>query len=509
MLPLFKPRSKDANGALNVVFRPAGGLNSTNSVRGPESQGWANASDPALTRYAYVELAPTVLPSTAVRTQGLAFTPDGALYVANTAPDSTSTRINGIAIRADGALHVTSSASAVGALINGTALSASGQIILSSAFILPLSDSGAGVVNTVPLAGTGSATFTRASVAETVLSNGLQGQVSTGTPRSIYSASGIYLGYYSEAAGTQLVTPTASIRDMTNAAWTLGATMTAEFNQVGADGAVSSATLLTGGAVAATNTAFQTLVAAASSRTYSALITRVTGTGIVNITQNAGTAYTDITAQLNTIGFVLVQLTGSLLNAAFGIQVVTSGDQVRVDMNQFEAGAFATSRMLAAGAARAADVLSYPTAGNTSTTAMTVLCTYTPIAQAAVGGSIPIAWSSYLDANNWMALYYNAGSSRWEWDRDVSGTTKSAILSVAYPANGTSVKVLGRQGPAGLDIWVNGVKGTGDATVTTAVLGTAMAYGAYNSLNQPYAAIKDGYIWQQALPDAVCAALST
>ena len=53
-----------------------------------------------------------------------------------------------------------------------------------------------------------------------------------------------------------------------------------------------------------------------------------------------------------------------VLNASFGIQVVTDTDVILADFNQFEAGAFATSPMAAAGAARNADLLSYATSGN-------------------------------------------------------------------------------------------------------------------------------------------------
>lgn len=168
-------------------------------------------------------------------------------------------------------------------------------------------------------------------------------------------------GYLSEGAGTQLLA-TADIRDMTTANWTLGATMTRARTSVGADGAANSATRLTGGAVAATNTCYTTIVAAASSRTYSALVKRVTGTGPVRIVQT-GTE-TDISAQLNATGYALVQLTASVLNVAVGFKIDTNGDAIDVDFNQFEAGAFATSRMAATGAARNADVLTYPVLGN-------------------------------------------------------------------------------------------------------------------------------------------------
>ena len=88
-------------------------------------------------------------------------------------------------------------------------------------FVLPLLDLGNGAVNTVLARGTGSATYTRATTAWTKLASGLWRSVASGTARSAYiglnTAVSAYGGYFAEGAGTQLVTPTASIRDMTDA----------------------------------------------------------------------------------------------------------------------------------------------------------------------------------------------------------------------------------------------------------------------------------------------------
>lgn len=239
-------------------------------------------------------------------------------------------------------------------------------------FNLEMLDLGAGAVSTVPTFAYGSptATYTRATVAWTKLASGLWASVASGTARSCYfgatTAVGAYCGYFIEGPATQLTTPDASIRDMTDASWVKGATITAAKTATGIDGAANSCTTLTGGAVSATNTAFQTLTAAASSRTYSVWLKRRTGTGTINITQDGGSTYTDITSQINGSTFTRVSLTASVLNAAFGIQVVTSTDAVDVDFNQFEAGSFATSPMATAGAARAADQLSYTLTNNIS-----------------------------------------------------------------------------------------------------------------------------------------------
>ena len=239
-------------------------------------------------------------------------------------------------------------------------------------FYAPLNDAGAGAANLVLARGTGSATFTRASVATTTLSTGLLGAVGSGVARSLYSPSGIYLGYFAEGAATQLITPTASIRDMTDASW-VAVTMTAAKTSVGWDGAANSATRLT--ATGAGATILQTLVAAASSRTYSCGIRRVTGTGTIKLVQGL-TKSADLSASLNSSTYTLVELNASVLNAAYGIEIGTSGDAIDVDFNQFEAGTFATSRIVTAGATRATDVLTFPSSGNISLTVGSVFARF-------------------------------------------------------------------------------------------------------------------------------------
>ena len=180
------------------------------------------------------------------------------------------------------------------------------------------------------------------------------------------------IGYYPESAATQLIAATADIRDMTTASWTKGATLTRARDAVGMDGIANTANTLTGGAVSATNIITYALTAAASSRTYSVGLKRGVGTGQVLLTQDNFATTTDITSQLNTSTFTVVSCTQSQLNAVFGIKVVTNGDTVIADCNQFEAGSVATSRILTGGATRNEDVLTYQTAGNISGTIGTI-----------------------------------------------------------------------------------------------------------------------------------------
>lgn len=234
----------------------------------------------------------------------------------------------------------------------------------TAGFVALMSDLGLGRVDTRLHSGLGVATFTRATTAAARLVNGDWNlAVASGIPRAHYLPDLTYGGYLSEGAATQLITPSAAVRDMTNAAW-VKANMNAVKTETGIDGVALSASRLT--ATGANGTALFTLTAAASSRTYSCFIKRVTGSGSVQITQNNGGAWTTVSLPL--AGFNLVQLNASQLNAVFGIRLVTSGDAIAVDCNQFEAGTFATTPIPSAGT-RNADQLTYQFSGNASAAA--------------------------------------------------------------------------------------------------------------------------------------------
>ncbi len=204
--------------------------------------------------------------------------------------------------------------------------------------------------------------LTRASTGTYFDSAGLLQTSAINAARGTYRYNGsswVFDGTIIEAAATNLVT---DVRDMTTSNWTRGATITVAQTGTGADGSANACSRLTGGAVAATNRVSQTLVAAASTRTYGPLIRRVTGTGPILITQDGFTTTTDVSSQINSSGFTQVQISGSTLNATYGVQVSTAGDVILVDGNQFEAGSAATSTILSSGS-RSADVLTAPVSG--------------------------------------------------------------------------------------------------------------------------------------------------
>jgi hypothetical protein len=251
-------------------------------------------------------------------------------------------------------------------------------------------DNGDGTANIGLITGSGAGTYTGATPKWTKLVTGLWASVPANNPRYCHFsdsnicntlvASARSGGYFAEQASTQLVTPTASIRDMTDASW-VKTTMTATKTATGIDGVVNSATRLT--ATGANALILQTLVAVASTRTYSCWIRRITGTGAIELTQD-GVTFTNIAPSLNTSYSVQVQLKASQLNAVYGLRIGTNGDVIDVDFNQFEAGNVATSPIDTAGATRAADALTYPAAGNvdiTQGTCYAELASLLPVAE--------------------------------------------------------------------------------------------------------------------------------
>lgn len=359
-------------------------------------------------------------------------------------------------------------------------------------------DLGAGVVD---LSG---GTFTRATTAWTKLASGLWAPVASGAPRSHYlgmnTAVGAYNGWLQESARTQLVTPTASIRDMTDASW-VKTTMTAAKTATGIDGAANSCSTLT--AAAGNATCLQTLVAAASSRTYSCWIRRRTGTGTINITQD-GSAFTDITSQINSLTFTQVQLNASVLNASFGIRIVTNGDAIDVDFNQFEAGSFASTPIDNTGT-RNADVLSYAKGSVLNLAAGAV---YVEGSQYAISSTL-LRFLFYFDAtgvvselnmranaaaqffpsmivSNGTSNYFNAGAVSTVFVKDV---VKKLFMS---------------WGPAGVTFIVDGTQFSFTANGPTSINGAQSLFylGSFNGATGLHGGMRKFNLYNTQLSDA-------
>lgn len=207
-------------------------------------------------------------------------------------------------------------------------------------------------------------------------------------------------------------------RDLTNVAWT-NTNITAAKTATGLDNVANSATRLTAAATDATIT--QLLTAATGTRTLSAYIKRVSGSGTISLTRNGGTNWTDITSSLVTGSWVLVQMTSDVgANPTVGIKMGTSGDVIDVDCVQDENGAWATSPILTTTAAvtRNGDVLSYTSAFDVAQGS--ALCT--------VQSDVPVGTSIYMLGSEALGrlMYLATATSRTQGTIYDGTTTKSA-----------------------------------------------------------------------------------
>jgi hypothetical protein len=131
-------------------------------------------------------------------------------------------------------------------------------------------------------------------------------------------------------------------RDFTNAAH-VKTNITALKDAVGADGVTNSGSTLT--ATAANGTVFQTVTKLSAENTFSIDIRRKTGTGTIEISDDGGVGFTDITSSINSSTYTRFQITTTQANPSFGVRIVTSGDEIEVDYEQLEILPFASSRI--------------------------------------------------------------------------------------------------------------------------------------------------------------------
>lgn len=126
-------------------------------------------------------------------------------------------------------------------------------------------------------------------------------------------------------------------RDLTNAAWTKS-NVTAAKTATGVDGVSNSATTLT--ATAGNGTCLQAITSSSSARRTSAFVKRRTGSGTINMTHDNGTTWTAVTV---TGSWTRVEIPSqTLANPTIGFRLVTSGDEIDVDIVQHETGAVVT-----------------------------------------------------------------------------------------------------------------------------------------------------------------------
>ena len=223
------------------------------------------------------------------------------------------------------------------------------------------------------------------------------------------------LGFRRESAATNNLLHS---RDLSNAAWSTKTNITAAKTATGLDGIANTATTLT--ATAADAIILQPITLASAARCASAYVKRRTGTGTISFTQDGGSTWTDITAQINGSTWSRVQITSTLANPSTGFKISTSGDAIDVDCAQNEAGAVATSPVVTTTATvtRNADSDTYQTASNWSDTAGTAYIEVEPY-QWSTGGLVGSA------TNGLLASSSNSGATAYDGTNAANGPSGS------------------------------------------------------------------------------------
>jgi len=157
-------------------------------------------------------------------------------------------------------------------------------------------------------------------------------------------------------------------RDLSNAVY-MPTNIIALKDAIGADGIINSASTVT--ATSNGGVIFQPLTLVSAQNTFSVDIRRKTGTGTVEITDDGGSTFTDVTSSLNSVLYTRFQITTTQANPSVGFRLGISGDEIEVDYIGLELLPFASSRIETTTLAvtRASDNLSIDVANIPASTA--------------------------------------------------------------------------------------------------------------------------------------------
>lgn len=303
----------------------------------------------------------------------------------------------------------------------------------------------------------------------------------------------ILLGYLAEGARTNEVLFS---RDLTNAAW-VKVTTTVALDQTGVDGAANAASSLL--ATGANATVLQAIVEAASTREFSAYVKRITGAGEIDMTEDGGLTWTNITGSINSSTYSRVQIPSqSFLNPNVGFRIVTNGDKIAVDMVQNELGAFMSSAVPTTTVAvtRNADVLTYPSAGNIDFTVGTGYAEITVL-----GNSADTRVLSGTAGVQGGPILLNGTSQPRIYDE----TTYASSGLGNIPLN-TVAKVAGSYGASTMKVFLNGVAGNSQAFDGILSSGNIQIMGTAGQTT--FGTIRNVKIWGTQLPDTSLQALT-
>lgn len=297
----------------------------------------------------------------------------------------------------------------------------------------------------------------------------------TGTPR-INST----VGYLSEDAATNSLLRS---RTVTNATWTK-TNMTAATTATSADGLTNTASTLT--ATANNATACQALTVTAGAYIVSAYIKRIAGVGVVALSVDGGSTYTDVTSSLSASYYTRVPVnadgTAGLAvtlptNPTVCIKLGTNTDIVWFDLGQLEANTtgWATSPIptTSAPVTRPQDILSISNASLDLTKG-------TFVAEALFGRTIDSNSRGVAGVGSSGRFLYESGTSNGNLNFRSATTAGSAIGVV--PVNSTFRA--GYSWGTHIEGSLNGAPTTNTVVTESITASTALFIGSYGSGNR-------------------------
>lgn len=298
-----------------------------------------------------------------------------------------------------------------------------------ASFIAFFNDLGNGAVDTSLYKGTGSATFTRATIATTVDAAGLVKQVASGVARSYYDPTTLaYLGYLAEGQRANLCVQSEDF----STTW-VPTSLTVNANAIASPDGATTADKLNEAAASTSHFIAQSVTKAASAIQYSAsvwvkaaergfaylwiddaagnaawaswnlstgaIVTAATSTGsFTGASASAAQSYPGgwwrlrLTATSNTATTIRIVIAPSITGSDTYNYLGVVNNGIYVWGSQLEAAAFASSYIptTTVSVTRNADVLSYPSSGNASDTSGTLFAEYVPLfaASLATGGGV-------------------------------------------------------------------------------------------------------------------------
>jgi len=227
----------------------------------------------------------------------------------------------------------------------------------------------------------------------------------------------------------------------------------------------NDADLLT--STAGNGTLLQSITSASATRSYQVALKRKTGTGNIDLTVDNGATWTTVAITASWALYDIQQ--AAVTNPIIGIRIVTSGDAVWVDLDQLENNSFSSNPIITTTTAATINKteLTCQTAGNWPSSGVRhKRLEWTP--SGFVSGTKQCLWSTYTDADNYLALFSNgviiylekrvAGVSEYVTFAQVPvvGTTY-VIDAFVYADNTLGLYVDGVSASAGfgIELWDN------------------------------------------------------